>query len=151
MLEERVLSCAHLRKRARGRRELQIGGRFTDRVYANNNAAVRSVGIHSSRVRKGYRRTRIGAVKARTSRLGRSLNDSPDNGDKCGHNSPRLRNVQRVRATLLPVLPARQRASTSTFQSLPFYLLFFPEFPSKCKRLLFLPSSKSREKNETNI
>lgn len=79
---------------------MQIGGRFTDRVYANNNAAVRSVGIHSSRARKGYRRTRIGAVKARTSRLGRSLNDSPDNGDECGHNSPRLRNVCAPRSRL---------------------------------------------------
>ena len=26
---------------------MQIGGRFTDRVYANNNAAARSVGIHA--------------------------------------------------------------------------------------------------------
>lgn len=110
-----MLSCASIYVRGR---ELQIGGRFTDRVYANNNAAARSVGIHApSRVRKGYRRTRIGAVKARTSRLGRSLNDSPDNGDECGHNSPRLRNVQRVRATLLPIYwPPRH----------PFYLLFFP-------------------------
>lgn len=108
-----MLPCAHLRKR----RELQIGGRFTDRVYANNNAAVRSVGIHSSRARKGYRRTRIGAVKARTSRLGRSLNDSPDNGDECGHNSPRLRNVCAPRSRLY-----WQRASTSTSDPLSYFL-----------------------------
>lgn len=95
---------------------MQIGGRFTDRVYANNNAAVRSVGIHSSRARKGYRRTRIGAVKARTSRLGRSLNDSPDNGDECGHNSPRLRNVCAPRSCLY-----WQRASTSTSDPLSYF------------------------------
>lgn len=39
-----MLSCASIYVRGR---ELQIGGRFTDRVYANNNAAARSVGIHA--------------------------------------------------------------------------------------------------------
>lgn len=135
-----MLSCASIYVRGR---ELQIGGRFTDRVYANNNAAARSVGIHApSRVRKGYRRTRIGAVKARTSRLGRSLNDSPDNGDECGHNSPRLRNVQRVRATLLPIYwPPRH----------PFYLLFFPvceKMFANALRKLFSPLLRNLEERK---
>lgn len=135
-----MLSCASIYVRGR---ELQIGGRFTDRVYANNNAAARSVGIHApSRVRKGYRRTRIGAVKARTSRLGRSLNDSPDNGDECGHNSPRLRNVQRVRATLLPIYwPPRH----------PFYLLFFPvceKMFANASRKLFSPLPRNLEERK---
>lgn len=94
------------------KRELQIGGRFTDRVYANNNAACRYIHCGVVGARKGYRRTRIGAVKARTSRLGRSLNDSPDNGDECGHNSPRLSSVQPlalarpVSGPRLPILPS---------------------------------------------
>lgn len=132
-----MLSCASIYVRGR---ELQIGGRFTDRVYANNNAAARSVGIHApSRVRKGYRRTRIGAVKARTSRLGRSLNDSPDNGDECGHNSPRLPQ----RATCARHALAYLLAASPSLLS-----LIFPRLRKNvCKRLaktLFASSSKSR-------
>lgn len=86
-----------------GNRESANEGRFTDRVYANNNTGRpwKRAERYSSRVqsspvqstRKGYRRTRIGAVEARTSRLGRSLDDSPDNGDECGHNSSSLCNA----------------------------------------------------------
>lgn len=102
------MSCAHSRA-ARG--NCKSGG---DLRIAFMQTIMRPVDIHCGVVgaRKGYRRTRIGAVKARTSRLGRSLNDSPDNGDECGHNSPRLSSVQPlalarpVSGPRLPILPS---------------------------------------------
>lgn len=135
------MSCAHLRKRA-ARGNCKSGGdlriAFMQTIIVR---PVRSVGIHSRVVgaRKGYRRTRIGAVKARTSRLGRSLNDSPDNGDECGHNSPRLSSCNH---SLSPGI----RTSTSNPS------LFLPLISPPCVALqnssLQNTTSSSRSRNE---